>query len=51
MRAAQRSHGIAELQDFERLEDVIFYTEEFNPEVIPKMIFFNRKWLWQYQEN
>ena len=37
--AAQRSHGIAELQDFERLGDAIFYTELFNPEVVPKMVF------------
>ena len=43
MCAAQGSHGIAELQDFKRLGDVIFYTEEFNPEVIPKMIFFQQK--------
>ena len=41
--------GIAELKDFQQLEDAIFYTEVFNPEVVPKMFFFpNRKWFWQY---
>ena len=29
----------AELQDFEPLEDAIFYAEVFNPEVVPKMFF------------
>ena len=32
----------AELQDFEPLEDAIFYAEVFNPEVVPKM-FFSRQ--------
>ena len=32
-------YGITELQDFEQLKDAIFYTEVFNPEVGPKMVF------------
>ena len=37
--AAYRSHGIAELQDFQWLGDAVFYAKVFNPEVVPKMFF------------
>ena len=48
----EKPYGITELQDFEWLEDILFYTEVFNPEVVSKKKFFlNRKWLWQYLEN
>ena len=39
---------MCELQDFERLEDAIFYAEVLNPEVVARMFVFNRKWLLKY---
>ena len=39
VRCLEKPYGITELQDFEWLEDAIFYTEVFNPEVVPKMFF------------
>ena len=44
----KKPHGITELQNFEQLQDAIFYTDVCNPEVVPKMAFFNTKWLRQY---
>ena len=39
VRCLEKPYGITELQDFEWLEDAIFYTEVFNPEVVPKCFF------------
>ena len=38
-----QSYGIIELQDFEQLEDAIFYIEVLNAEVALKMFFFQLK--------
>ena len=39
MHCLEKSYGTTELQDFEQLEDAVFYTYVFNPEVVPKMVF------------
>ena len=39
VRCLEKSYDITELQDFKLLEDTIFYTEVFNPEVASKMVF------------
>ena len=40
VRCLEKSYDITGLQDFKLLEDTIFYTEVFNPEVAPRMFFF-----------
>ena len=35
----EKWYGITELQNFEQLEDAIFYAQLFNLEVVPKMVF------------
>ena len=39
VRCLEKSYDITGLQDFKLLEDTIFYTEVFNPEVAPRMFF------------
>ena len=39
VRCLEKSYDITGLQDFKLLEETIFYTEVFNPEVAPKMVF------------
>ena len=35
----EKSKYITELQDFQQLGNVVFYTKMFNPEVVPKIVF------------
>ena len=44
----EKPWGIQELQEFERLDNAIFYKEVYASDTTPKWVEKGRKWFWTY---
>ena len=48
VRRLEKTSGIQELQQFERLDNAIFYKEVYASDTTPKWVEKGRKWFWTH---
>ena len=48
VRCLEKLWGIQELQQFERLDNAIFYKDVYASDTTPKWVEKGRKWFWTY---